>query len=165
MISRRTRAILELIVSLFALAISILPLLARRGNDGRFGDVPTPEADDGAAQPSGSSAPSRAPDHQRPGTAFVAGAAEGTPDDPVSSPWFLCGFASAVCYRHLFDHDVCSIRGSRARRIGVGALEVGAGLLLARYDENASHSFGIGSCAGAVVYRLKYGLLYAPPGE
>ncbi|MDJ1432448.1 hypothetical protein [Halostagnicola sp. A-GB9-2] len=163
MISRRNRAILELLASLFALTISIRPLLERRENGDRIG--PTPGTSDAAMQPRDSNVPTRDPDHQRPGNAFVAGVAEGTPDDPLSPRWFLCGFATAVGYRHRYDHDVGSIRQSRARRIGFGALEVLSGLLLARYDENASHSFGVGSCAGAVVYRVKYGLLNEPPGE
>ncbi len=151
-------------MSLFALTISVISLIERQRNDERLGDGQTPEETDSAVHAPDSNASARDSDHKRPETHSWRESRR-APDEPVSLPWFLCGFASAVGYRHLSDHDVWSIRRSRVRRIGFGALEMLSGLLLARYDENASHSFGIGSCEGTVVYRLKYGLLNEPPGE
>lgn len=67
---------------------------------------------------------------------------------------------TAIGYRNLYDRDVWSLRRSRSRRAVAGLVSQ---LLVLAGDETDSHSFGLGSAVGAVLYRTRYGLFKAPP--
>ncbi|THE62814.1 hypothetical protein D8Y22_20345 [Salinadaptatus halalkaliphilus] len=81
--------------------------------------------------------------------------------------WVLLGGAWAVGYRVLCDRDIWSLRRSKLRRVVGRGLPTVVSLALgsnAKSDRTAPavSSFGVGSILGAVVYRIRYGLLEAP---
>ncbi|WP_255170375.1 hypothetical protein [Natrononativus amylolyticus] len=148
MVSRRSRALLDLVVSLLALvgliAAERAAARADRSETGRL-----------------ESAPSLSGAGEDRDTASGSGVAVG--NTRLSARWVVVGAAAAVCYRALYDRDVWSIRRSWLRRALVGgALSVG-GVAFGLSDREASFSYTLGSSAATILYRLKYGLLDAPP--
>lgn len=145
MFSRRTRALLDLIAGLFAFGV----LVAGRREANR--------------ERSGATGPEGGCNRDSSGS-FRRGLAEATPAGPVSRPWFIVGMATAIGYRYLYDRDVRSLRRSRSRRALAGVV-----LSLSDYaigflgDETDSYSVGLGRAVGVVCYRMRYGLLGAPP--
>lgn len=156
MISRRTRAILDLLVGLFALGVA----LAGRREANR--DRTAASGPDERMEGTGCSTEDGC--SRDPSEAFRRGLAERTPAGAVSWPWFLVGLVAAVGYCSLYDRDAWSLRRSRSRRAIAGILSMLCGQTLVRSgNETAAQGFGLGTSLGTVLYRTKYGFLEPLP--
>lgn len=82
----------------------------------------------------------------------------------LTSPWVAAGALSSVAYARLTDADCWRIRTSRSRRLGVGVVRGLVRHRLFANRERPGQEFGIGELLGVALYRLRYGVLAAPPG-
>ena len=171
MLSRRTRARLDLLTSLFALVTALFVGRHLSGTDTDRDyrsqpDVSTPVLPRCVLVPRGKTMnsddnPYDCQYDEDPGA--IDDGADGE-RRRIRLRWTLAGAVAAVGYRWLLDRDVGSLRRSWSRRLVVGNLPALGNAAISRRDRDASYSFGVGSLAGAVAYRTVFGLVLEPPG-
>jgi hypothetical protein len=164
MLSRRTRAVLELVGA----ASGLIVLVCFRWVANRHRHIDRAARIEAVTQRrTEESSSTMAADHTAGATTddvkavFGAGLAEAGMAAPLKPRWIIIGVAEALTWRLLSDYDVWQLRHSRRRRFVAGLLQYPLHRLSTQ--EDATWSFGIGQFVGILIYRLKYGVLNDPP--
>jgi len=94
------------------------------------------------------------------------------PDDPDSpdvpewtSPWTLGGLLAGVADGWVTDTDWRGVRTNERRRLLLLALQNTGRRLVFGDREAHQQAFGLGQLAGVALYRFRYGVLGALPGD
>lgn len=73
---------------------------------------------------------------------------------PVSPKWLLAGATTSVVQRCLIDRNVAGIGESRLRRLSAESLWAALTFRYLPSRGAVSYNYGVGTCVGAVCYRL-----------
>lgn len=164
MLARKTRAVLELVGAVGGLIVLVFfRWMAKRyrhiNRAARIEAVTQRRTDDRPSKTAVESPAGATTDDIK--AVVGAGFAEAGMAAPIKPRLILLGVGEALIWGLLYDYDVYRLRRSRRRRYVAGLLRYPVHRLSTRRD--ATWSFGVGSCVGTLLYRLKYGVLEDPP--
>ena len=84
-------------------------------------------------------------------------------DTQLQARWVAVGVVRGVVQGLVLDFDIFGTRTSFHRRTLVGLLKAGA--LHRLFDKEVRHSMSVGHSLGFLTYRIKYGLISEPLGD
>lgn len=82
-----------------------------------------------------------------------------------ASPWTVAGAVAGFAFGWARDVDWRGVRTSRRRRAMFSAVQTLGRQVVVGDHKRAEREFGIGQLTGLVLYRFRYGVLGALPGD